>query len=183
MKKIIALLMTLTMLIPIASATLIDTTFTGSGSFHFNFVADDDAELEFTVEGNDIDGELHAEDQNDNPYNYEVDTVDVKTRVSIGNGGWLEYNFKRLTSWERMYGPAGQISYTYLATNESGSFAWHSNSNYARLRNCNYGWQSDNQIQASGNYTIIHGLYRENYGAEIYLILYIFYLLFLGICL
>jgi len=156
----------LTSSIALAQTTL-NTNWEGAGFLlAINFVADDDAELNFTTAGDYIEGELNAVDSNDNPYNYQVDTVDSKIKASVENG-WLKYSFLRTDSLESKYGDAGQQSYTFIEA-DSINFAWHSNSNYARLRNCNYGWQNDNQIQASGEFLIVHGLYKGDYGAEIY---------------
>ena len=69
-----------------------------------------------------------------------------------------------------MYGDAGQESYTYISTDDTADFAWHSNSNYARLRNCNWGWQANDQIHATGLHYIYHSFYIDsgyNEGAEI----------------
>ena len=155
----------LTSSIALAQTTL-STNWEGAGFLAINFVADDDAELNFTTFGKQIKGELTAVDFNDNPYNYHVDTVDSKIRAFVEDGG-LIYSFLRTDSLESKYGDAGQQSYTFIEA-DSINFAWHSNSNYARLRNCNYGWQNDNQIQASGEFELLHGLFKGDYGAWIY---------------
>jgi len=171
MKKLISLLMALLVIPAFVSAeTTIETHWMGSGDFetHFNF--DDDSETHFWTGGNSISGELYATDYNDNPYNYGVDTSDVKVRSHVENGGYIEYVFRKTDNYEPMYGSAGQESYTYISTSDTGDFAWHSWSNYAQLRNSNYGWQNDNQIEATGDHFIHHYFFiDENYneGASI----------------
>jgi len=151
-----------------ASATVAEVDWDGSGVVNVNWKSDDDAKMTFYTGGNTIKGKITMEDKNDNPYGYGVDTSDVKVEAKVKNGGEIEYKFKRTDSYERMYGGAGQEVYTYIGSSNKASFKWHSWSNYARYRSCNYGWQNDNQITAKGNHYIYHRFYvNKNNGASI----------------
>jgi len=156
--KLLAVLPVVLMLTlaPVMAQTTVDLQWDGSGHFQTNFNPDDDAQVVFETSGSSISGEFHGIDYNDNPYNYGVDTVDVKIKSNFENG-FVGYAFTRTDSYDRMYGPSGQTSYTFIQADE-GSFAWHSKSNFASLRNCNYGWQNDNQITARGDYIVDHEL-------------------------
>jgi len=148
-------------IIATAGLTMAQTTFDsywdGSGYHKIQFINGDDATNDFSTGGDYISGEYHAVDHDDNPYNYGVDTTDIKIKAHANNG-YIEYKFTRNDSHTRMYGDAGQESYTLIDSYGDAYFAWHSNSNYARLRNCNYGWQSSNQIHATGSHYINHYL-------------------------
>jgi len=143
--------------IPVVLAeTTVDITWDGGGVFSTWFNVSDDATTYFGTVGSGIWGEFHGIDYHDNPYNYGVDTAEVKIKANV-HQGYMEYAFTRTDSHEPMYGEAGQFSYTYIEADD-GSFAWHTKSNYAKLMNCNYGWQNDNQIWASGNFIVHHEL-------------------------
>ena len=148
--------------------TTTDVTWNGSGYHSIHFQSGDDATSDFWTAGDSINGEYHAVDQDDNPYKYHVDTTDIKVKAHVSNG-YIEYKFTRDDS-HTSYGDAGQESYTLIDSYGTADFAWHSNSNYARLRNCNYGWQNNNQIQATGSHYINHYLAindHEGAGIEI----------------
>jgi len=154
---------------PVMAATTIDTTWSGSGIITHDFYSGDDAETHIYTSGSTISGEFHGVDSDDNPYGYGVDTTDAKIKSHVVDG-IIEYDFKKTDNYDRMYGPAGQESYTLIDTYGTGDFAWHTNSNYAQLRNSNYGWQSNNQIQATGLHHIYHSFFIDdeyNEGAEI----------------
>ena len=159
MKKVTPILV---MLVAVAFAgvamaqTTTDVIWNGSGYHSIHFQSGDDATSDFWTAGANIDGEYHAIDHDDNPYNYGVDTTDIKIKAHA-NDGYIEYKFTRDDSYTS-YGSAGQESYTLIDSFGDADFAWHSNSNYARLRNCNYGWQNNNQIHATGSHYIYHSL-------------------------
>jgi len=156
MKKTIAIVLaTLTLLMSIAMAeTTVETNWDGSGNFDTHFTAGDDAQADFSTGGSLISGEWHATDSDNNPYGYGVDSVEAKVKSSVANG-FMEYKFSRNDA-KTSYGEAGQKSYTYIDTFGTGDFAWKSSSNYASLSNCNYGWQANGQIQATGSHYIDH---------------------------
>jgi len=151
-----------------ASATVTKVRWDGSGTVNVNWKSDDDAKMTFYTGGNEIKGRIIMEDMNDNPYGYGVDTSDVKVSARVKNGGEIEYWFKRTDSYKPMYGGAGQEVYTYIISDNKAFFKWHSWSNYARYRSCNYRWQNDNQIVAKGNHHIYHRFYvTKHNGASI----------------
>jgi len=157
----------MSILIPSSLAqTKLTTTWSGSGNFYLNFIAGDDANISFTTSGDSISGNAEIINYEDNPYNYKVDTVSSKIRSEVYNG-FIEYFFNRTDSYEPMYGKSGQQSYTYVEGNHA-TFDWSTRSNFANLRNCNYGFKNNDQITADGNFLLIHGIYKGNYGAEIY---------------
>ena len=169
MKKVTPILV---MLVAVAFAgvamaqTTVDTTWSGSGLHEIHFKNGDDAASDFWTAGNSINGEYHAIDHDDNPYNYGVDTTDIKIKAHANNG-YIEYKFTRDDSYTS-YGSAGQESYTLIDSFGDADFAWHSWSNYAQYRSCNYGWQSNNQIHATGSHLIDHYIDNgNNEGAEI----------------
>jgi hypothetical protein len=147
------------------ASTTIDTTWDGSGTFRTDFSADDDATNFLDTEGKHIQGEYHAINHEDNPYGYGVNSVEVRTKANIERG-YIEYQYDRTDSKESMYGSAGQRSYTWIGA-DAGQFAWRSTSNFAQMRNCNHGWQSNGQFKAQGEHDIYHSfLINENEGAE-----------------
>lgn len=151
----------------VSATTQVDTIWDGGGSLDINFISGNDANVGFGTSGNLISGEFHTTDYDNNPYGYNVDTTDTTIKSHVGNG-WMAYTFARTDSYSPMYGAAGQESYTYIGSSGTGDFAWHSNSNYASLVNSNYGWQSDNQMQATGDHYIRHYLsVNPDNGAEI----------------
>ena len=151
-----------------ASATVTKVRWDGSGEIGVHFVSDDDATNDFWTGGNTISGEYHAIDNDDNPYGYGIDTTDVKVKAHVVNG-YIEYRFTRDDSHTSMYGVAGQESYTFIGSYYgTADFRWHSRSDYAKYQSCHYGWQNDNQIQATGEHVIHHYIDNGNEeGAEI----------------
>ena len=138
----------------VSAVTTVDTTWNGGGAFETHFTAGDDATSDFSTFGSAISGEWHATDSDNNPYGYGVDSTEVKVKAHATNG-FIEYKFDR-TDAKTSYGPAGQESYTLINTFGTGDFAWRSSSNYASLSSCNYGWQANGQIQATGVHFIDH---------------------------
>ena len=150
-----------------SARTTTDITWNGGGEIGVHFVSDDDATNDFWTGGSTINGEYHAIDKDDNPYGYGVDTTDVKVKAHVVDG-YIEYKFTRDDSHTSMYGDAGQESYTFIDSYGDADFRWHSNSNYARLRNCNYDWQASNQIHATDIHYIYHSFFiNDHEGAEI----------------
>ena len=139
----------------VSATTTLHTTWSGSGGVNINFVGDDDAVTSFVTHGKRISGEFEGTNYEDNPYNYGVNTIDSKVSSFVKNGS-IEYDFARTDSKTSMYGNAGQESHTLIETNRKGFLAWHSKSNYAQLRNCNYGFRNSDQIMATGKHLIMH---------------------------
>jgi len=166
-KSILCIAIMSLMAMGLVSATTVDTTWNGGGVLNIGFVSGNDATMHFGTGGNAISGELHATDYDNNPYGYNVDTTETKVKSHVGDG-YMEYTFTRDESYVPMYGIAGQQSYTLIDSSGTGDFAWSSTSNYASLGNSNYGWQSNNQMQATGEHYIRHYLSDNiNEGAEI----------------
>ena len=140
-------------------ATTTEINWDGSGVVDVGWNADNDAEMTFYTGGDDIEGRIIMEDMNDNPHGYGVDTCDVRVRAKVKNGGMIEYWFNRTDSHESMYGEPGQEIYTYVGSDDEATLDWHSWSNYAQLRCCNYGWKNNNQITSKGNHFIYHRFY------------------------
>ena len=140
----------------LASAeTTVETNWDGSGSFNSHFYSGDDAEAYVGTFGDSISGSFHARDKDNNPYGYGVDTTVTELRASVTNGD-IEHQVDRTDSKTSMYGDAGQRSYTYIDTFGTGNLDWRTTSNYASMRCCNYGFQNNNQIRATGSHVIQH---------------------------
>ena len=155
---ILAVLLTIAPIMAVAVLpTTVNTTWNGSGLFGINFVSGDDAHSSFSTSGALISGQFHATDFGDNPYTYSVDTTNTNVMSHVGNG-WMEYTFTRDGSYSPMYGVAGQQSYTYIGSSGTGDFAWTTTSNYAALGNSEYGFQSNNQMMATGSHLIQHSI-------------------------
>jgi len=168
MKSLIAILVAISLLAaPVMAITTVDTTWNGGGSFVTHFVSGNDAHSDLSTGGTLISGEFHAIDYDNNPYGYNVDTTDTSTKAHVENGN-IQYTFTRDDSYIPMYGVAGQQSYTLINTWGTGDLAWTSTSNYAALTNSEYGFQNNNQMQATGDHYIRHYLsVNANNGAEI----------------
>jgi len=94
-------------------------------------------------------GQFKATDSNDNPYNYGVDSGVFSLDTSISGSGWAGLLVNRTASKESMYGPAGQVSSTYVAIGDgSATLQNRSGTNYAEMRDCNYGWNANDHITA-----------------------------------
>jgi len=144
--------------IPALGATQVDVTYDTSGQITIDFKAGDDAETHFATAGSHIWGDFHAKDFDDNPYGYGIDTFETWAQAEIKDGGYVEWLTNRTDSHVSMYGEAGQISYTYIETDDYGFVKFKTNTNYARLRDCEYGFQNDNQFVANGSYFMVHQL-------------------------
>ncbi|MCD6470693.1 hypothetical protein J7L29_07845 [Candidatus Bathyarchaeota archaeon] len=143
--------------VPSFAATEVDVGWDTSGSVSISVFADDDAESYFNTEGSYISGKFYAKDANDNPYGYGVDTFDVWAEAEVEGGGYIEFWTVRTDS-HGSYGGAGQKRYSFVSSSDWASMKFRDNTNFARLRCSEYGFQSNDQFQASGNYTIFHQL-------------------------
>jgi hypothetical protein len=107
-------------------------------------------------------GSFVAQDTDVAPYSYGVDDSSAYMRGDIGNalgnGGSLTFTYNRIDSYTPMYGSAGQESYSYVGSTGTGSLDFRTGSNYAALGSANYGFQSDSQFTASGDFLIQHSL-------------------------
>jgi len=132
----------------------------GAGDFEVVFHSDDDASSLLQMRGNHTWGEFHAQDADDNPYGYGVDTTSVQVKVNIENGGSLHFRMDREDGWVPMYGNPGQYTETLINTTDEAWFATSTRTNYAQMRTCNYGWQNNSQYGAQGdNFNLIHHIF------------------------
>jgi len=130
--------------------TTVDVTWDGSGEVGAVVTAGDDANANFYSGGNYQVGTFHAVDSNNNPYSYNVDSCSFSLDTTLTGGGmaWLEVN---RTDAKSSYGAAGQQSYTYVWTDDGDALLQNrSSTNYASMRDCNYGWNSNDHITVIG---------------------------------
>jgi hypothetical protein len=126
--------------------TTVDVTWSGVGAVTGS-VDTGDATANFGSAGNGNIGEFHAVDSNDNPYSYTVDSNSFSLDTTITGGGVAYLDVKRLTSKTSMYGPAGQESYIYVATDSgTATLQNRSSTNYAAMKDSNYGWNANDHI-------------------------------------
>lgn len=131
--------------------TTVDVDWSGAGSVDGEVNAGDDAVVYFHSEGNNHAGEFHAIDNNDNPYGYEVDSCSFSLETAIAGTGWAELIVNRTDSKTSSYGPAGQQSYTFVGVNSgSATLQNRSSTNYAAMKDCNYGWHANDHITVTG---------------------------------
>ena len=136
--------------------TTVDIDWDGAGSVNGTVVAGDDSFATFHSEGNYHTGLFHAVDENDNPYTYNVDTCLYTMETAIDGTGWADFQVDR-TDAKTSYGVAGQQSYSYVGVaNGSATLQNRSKTNYASMRDCNYGWNANDHITVTGatSYTI-----------------------------
>ena len=150
-KILIVCLLTLVMSLGLTTTVLADdpttveVTWNGGGIVDGGVVTGDTTTT-FHSEGNSHFGEFVATDSNNNLYNYGVDTNTSALETSIAGSGWAELVVDR-TDAKTSYGAAGQQSYTYVGvSNGAATLQNKSTSNYASMRDCNYGWISSNHI-------------------------------------
>jgi len=155
-KLILALAIALTLVLSLgglalaADPTTVDVTWDGIGEVGGAVTAGDDANANFYSGGNSHTGAFHASDDNHNPYGYGVDSCSFSMETSIGGGGeaWLDVN---RTDAKTSYGAAGQQSYTYVWTNDGDATLQNrSATNYASMKDSNYGWHSNDHITVTG---------------------------------
>ena len=157
---VFALILGLLTFAGIATAeTTSDTDWNAHGGFvDHTFTAGDDATFRMSTGGSHFWGEFNATDKDNNPYTYGVDSVygDIDARVE--NGGGITFEINRTDA--KTSGPAGQRSYSSVESdNGYAGMIYRGNTNYARLRNSQYGFRNDNQFFASGsNYSMYHSL-------------------------
>jgi len=142
-------------LIGAKASTDMNVEWDGLGYVSGTFTPGDDAVVDFWAEGY-THGEFHAQDADDNPYNYQVDTISSQFKGYVDDGGELYFGFNRTDSWTSMYGPADQWTESYLGCSGTGQLIFRTRSNFADLDSSNYGYQADNQFLASGEYYAWH---------------------------
>ncbi len=132
-----------------ADPTQVDVTWGGAGIVD-GTVDTGDANANFHSGGSNHVGEFHATDSNDNPYNYGVDSNSFTLETAITGFGQASLNVER-TDAKTSYGAAGQNSYTYVEImNGSATLQNRSATNYASMKDCNYGWNANDHITVTG---------------------------------
>jgi hypothetical protein len=122
-----------------ADPTEVNMNWSGSGSVGTTVTAGNDAIIHFAASGSGISGNFTAKDFNDNPYFYNVDTVSSYIQSAVADGSsW--YRVNRTDSKVSMYGPPGQISYSFIGANGgTAEMATGGFTNYAELEDPTYG--------------------------------------------
>jgi len=118
LNKKLALAILLVLVSPIVAPVLADPTsgtidWEGSGELDIELLFEDDAITEVETAGSEIWGLLTFEDENDNPYGYDVDTCWAELTAGFDKGGYIEFLTERTDSHED-YGPPGQVMYTFI---------------------------------------------------------------------
>ncbi|MBC7077690.1 MAG: hypothetical protein H5T92_05215 [Synergistales bacterium] len=127
----------------------------GGGSFSTKFVSGDDAIVEFHTEGFSGNGEFHAEDADDNPWGYGVDTTSTWVTAVVSGGGFLEYKIQR-TDGAAKWSPPGQVSYSRIETSDYGRMNFQARSIAAELQLAGNYNRFDNFEAAGDWYRILH---------------------------
>jgi len=123
----------------------------GGMGIDFTFLNGDDSFATLQTAGNYYFGQFDGKDSDDNPYSYNVDSGLFQLRASVESGGYIDYRVERTDSKSSMYGPAGQFSDSSVGSSDGTAFmAQQTVTNYASQKNCNYGFEANNQFQAAG---------------------------------
>jgi len=149
---VMALMLTVGMGVALADdPTTVDVDWNGAGGISGLVTAGDDTIANFYSWGNTGNiGQFNFVDSNDNPYNYGVDSCVSSFSTSIFGGGSAYLSVDR-TDAKTSYGNPGQISYTYVGiTDGAATLQNRSSTNYASMKDCNYGWNSSNHITVTG---------------------------------
>jgi len=155
-KILVSMLIAVVLLLTIGSAVMADdptevnVTWDGTGVVAGTVDLGDDAVHSFQSVGVINTGSFYSKDSNDNPYNYNVDSTIGWLDTTISTGyAWFS---SQRTDAKTSYGNAGQESYTYVSTVDGlATLQNRSSSNYASMKDCNYGWNANNHITISGS--------------------------------
>ena len=129
--------------------TVVTATWSGSGAVAGVVTADDDTTVTWGAVGTSIEGSFDCTDSNNNPYSYGVDTVTSYMVSSVsdgtlgdpadGTGAASFCQVDRTDAKESSYGPAGQMTYTYVFADEgSAEFAMGTTNNFAAMKDCTW---------------------------------------------
>ena len=134
--SILALVCILAIAIPgiaLADApTTVIVNWGGAGTVTGTTVAGAAATYSFQTTGNSIAGNFNATDSNDNPYSYGVDSSRAYIDADV-SGGTIAYQSNRTGSYSPMYGPAGQVTSSFVGVHADGigEMATGNGNNYA----------------------------------------------------
>lgn len=117
--------------------TEVKVTWSGSGFEGITVTAGDDAVIDFFTSGAGINGNFIARDLNDNPWSFNVDTVNSYITADVTDGViWYQSN---RTDSAGKYGPAGQLVYNFVGvTGGTGEMATGGQTNCASMTNCTW---------------------------------------------
>jgi len=134
--------------VALASPNEVNVSWDGSGTVTGDVTCGDDANATFVIGGNNQVGSFYAKDADDNPYTYNVDSCQFSLTTAFNGGGLAELTVNRNDSKTSSYGAAGQQSYACIYSYDgTGYLSNRSSTNYASMKDCNYGWNSSNQIR------------------------------------
>lgn len=157
-RVILPLFMALVLVLGISAGAMADdptevnVDWDGAGFVSGEIIAGDDAVHSFESLGfvSNI-GAFYSKDSNDNPYTYGVDSCVSWLDTEISGGGFAEFIVDR-TDAKTSYGEPGQQSYTYVEIADGlATLSNRSSTNYASMRDCNYGWNSNDHITVTGS--------------------------------
>lgn len=133
----------------------VNMNWSGSGSVGTTVTAGNDGVIQFATGGTGISGTFTARDWNDNPYAYNVDTIQSYLDANVTEGS-IWYQAGRTDSYAPMYGPAGQQSGAFVGTSDgSAAMAVRTTTNYAKLIDPTYKYQ----LPGGHNITVDGSLY------------------------
>jgi len=133
-----------------ADPSEVDVSWSGGGIVDGVVTSGDDAVTAFHSEGSAHSGAFSAVDSNNNPYGYGVDSCTFTMETAIAGTGWAGLDVDR-TDAKLSYGAAGQESYTYVEVlNGNATLQNRVSTNYASMKDSNYGWHSNNHITVTG---------------------------------
>jgi len=146
-----------------AVPTTLDVTwdvFGGSTPLLIEFANGDDSISTVVTLGAAMYGTFHAEDADNNPYNYQVDNGLFELKAGVLGGGSVSFNVVRTDAKTSSYGPSGQVINSEVWTLDGVAYlARRTVTNYASASNPNYAFQSNDQYQAAGSsYGILHSI-------------------------
>jgi hypothetical protein len=120
--------------------TTVAVEWDGSGEVTGTVDAGGDTTYDFEISAAITNGNFSMTDYNNNPYNYNVDSVNAGFNAYV-SGGYAEYVVNHTDQYEPMYGSAGQQTFSRIGANADGyaSMAMWTNSNYASMQEANYG--------------------------------------------
>jgi len=175
MKKTISLLTMLLLAVSLVSAGTVDLVWDGGGILDIDVESDGDQRTQLVTDGSLISGNFKLTDNNNNPYNYGVDTVNVYSNNVVSSGS-TTFQIDRTDSTSQ-YGSAGQQMYAFVGSDGTASMATGAVSNYAGMISATYGKPKTlggYNFEAVGtNFQVIQqvtdgsgdGAYVNNYGS------------------
>lgn len=157
-RTLVSLLLALALVLGVNSVVLadspteVDFDWDGSGWIGGVVTAGDDAVHSFESFGTmgNI-GNFYSKDSNDNPYTYGVDSCVTHLDTAISGYGWAFLQSNRNDA-KTSYGQPGQISLTGVEIDGgSATLSNRSTTNYASMRDCNYGWNANDHVTVTGS--------------------------------